>query len=343
MKSRVRHIEGKALVWITRSKFLGIAIVIVMAALGGGPVPALSAQQVTVTLATSPWIGYGPWSIAKDKAIDQKYGVRLNPINLRTHQDYTSGFVSGRVDGGNMSANFALTLLDNKVPFTVVLIEDASYTADAIVAGAGIKSIKDLVGKKVAFEDGSTSDILIRNALAKNSLSLKDIQHVSMPASDAGAALLAGRVDAAVTYEPYISAALGQGKGYKIIYSGADDPGLISDVLVLHNGFLQKHNDVAVSLARIWDEAVNFLDKDPASGRKIIADAVQADPAKLKSAFDGLKFYNIRESADQLAPGGKYIQAMSSILDILVQQGSVKQRFSFERNVSDQFAKAAAK
>ena len=96
------------------------------------------------------------------------------------------------------------------LPVKIVTLLDFSLSADAIVAGKDIASVADLKGKQVAFEEGTTSDILLNYALASHGMTLADIEPVPMPAADAGSALIAGRVPAAVTYEPYISAARAQ-------------------------------------------------------------------------------------------------------------------------------------
>ena len=44
----------------------------------------------------------------------------------------------------------------------------------------------------------------------------------------------AGRVDVAVTYEPYLQAALEEGDNCEIIYTAAERPGLISDALAVN-------------------------------------------------------------------------------------------------------------
>ena len=41
-------------------------------------------------------------------------------------------------------------------------------------------------------------------------MTIADIQKVPMPAADAGAALIAGKVPVAVTYEPYLTLAMQQ-------------------------------------------------------------------------------------------------------------------------------------
>src|SRR5207253_7652240 len=123
-------------------------------------------------------------------------------------------------------------------PIKLVARIDVSMTADAMITDGSVASIADLKGKQVAFEEGTTSDILLNYALAQNGMSIADIQKVPMPAADAGSALIAGKVPVAVTYEPYLTLAMQQNKKVKMIYSAGEDPGLISDVFVVRDEFL---------------------------------------------------------------------------------------------------------
>ena len=50
------------------------------------------------------------------------------------------------------------------LPVKIVLLLDVSMQADAILAGKDVATIKDLKGKPVAFEEGTTSDILLSYA-----------------------------------------------------------------------------------------------------------------------------------------------------------------------------------
>ncbi len=302
---------------------------------------AVEEAPVTVTIGTQPWIGYGPWWIAKERGMDRAHGIDLRLVNFTTDQDLNSALAAGRMDGANMATHTSLILLSNDLPITVVLIEDTSTTADAVIAGVGVDSIADLAGKQVAFEEGATSDILLRHALEEAGMGIEDIRVVPMPAADAGAAAIAGRVEAAVTYEPYLSAALAEDPSFKIIYSGQDAPGLISDVLAFPDAFLEQHADVAEELLRVWEEALGFLEANPEEGRGIIARAVEADPAELASAFDGVQFFHLADSASDLAPGGAFRESMASILDVLVGQGAVEASFPFDQAVTERFAAAA--
>ncbi len=155
-------------------------------------------------------------------------------------------------------------------------------------------------GKQVAFEEGTTSHILLNYALAQNGMTLDDIQKVPMPASDAGSALIAGKVPVAVTYEPYLTLAMQQNPKVKMLYSAGENPGLISDVFVVREDFLAEKPGQVLALLKAWDASVADYVKDTAGGRAIISEAVGAKPEELATAFDGVKYFTVAENKTQL-------------------------------------------
>ena len=89
-----------------------------------------------------------------------------------------------------------------------------------------------------------------------------------MPASDAGSALIAGQVPVAVTYEPYLTIAHGSRTRIKLIYSAGENPGLICDVFVVRDEFLNKRPGQVLALIKSWDAALQITMPTPtAAGR----------------------------------------------------------------------------
>jgi NitT/TauT family transport system substrate-binding protein len=255
------------------------------------------AKPAVVRIGTQPWIGYGPWWIAKEKGIFEKYGLQVELVDFVEDKEVNAAFASGDMDAANLATHTALKLYASGLDLKLILIEDASYQADAVIAPSSITSIADLKGKKVAYEEGTTSDLLINYALSQNGLTLADIEPIFMPASDAGSTLIAGQVDVAVTYEPYISAALAGNSDLKVLYSAAERPGLISDVLVINPKLDPK---TATALLKVWDEALAFYKSNPDEAKAIIAAAVGSAPEELQTAFDGVQFYSLAESKAEL-------------------------------------------
>ncbi len=68
-----------------------------------------------------------------------------------------------------------------------------------------IKTIKDLKGKKVAFQKASIGHYLLLKALEKNGLKLSDVESVYLPPPDANVAFNQGKVDAWFIWEPFVT------------------------------------------------------------------------------------------------------------------------------------------
>ena len=248
-----------------------------------------------------PWLGYGPWQIAAKKGFFAQHGLKdVQIINFTQDKDINAALASGQLEGSNIATHTALAMVAAGLKIKVVMLEDLSMAADAILAGKDIGSIADLKGKQVAFEQGTTSDILLNYALQKNGMTMKDVTPVPMPASDAGGALIAGRVPVAVTYEPYISIARGQNKDIKLLFTAGEDPGLISDVFVVSEAALKARPGQVAALLRAWNDAVAFYGQNTKEGQAIISESVGAKPEELETGFAGVKFYSLAENKAQL-------------------------------------------
>jgi len=277
------------------------------------PAADAPAEPIKVRIGTQPWIGYGPWWIAQENGIFEKYNLDVELVDFIQDQDVNAAFASGRMEAANLATHTAIKLYSTGLDLRIVLLEDVSTAADAILAGPEIATIADLKGKQVAYEEGATSDLLLNYALQQNGLTIDDITRVPMPASDAGAALISGNVEIAVTYEPYISEAIKQNGDIKKLYLASERPGLISDVLAVSGAFIKENPEAVRLLLNAWDEALQFYKDNPEEAQAIIATAVGSEPADLKTAFDGVDFYDLaRNQAELEGEFGRIVQDVAS-------------------------------
>lgn len=70
-----------------------------------------------------------------------------------------------------------------------------------------LKEVKQLKGKKVAFQKGSGSHFLLLVALQKAGLSMRDITPIYLAPAEARAAFVSGKIDAWVVWDPYFASA----------------------------------------------------------------------------------------------------------------------------------------
>lgn len=258
-------------------------------------------ESGTFRMGIEPWLGYGPWRIAAADGIFEANGLDVEITNFDTDDQINAAFAAGKLDGTNIATHTALRFAASGLPIKIVLLEDQSLEADAILAHGDVGSVKDLAGKSVAFEEGTTSDILLSYALAENGMTKSDIKIVPMAAANAGAAFIAGKVDAAVTYEPYLTTALKQDPDAKLLYTAGEDPGLVSDVFVVSDETLEQKPGQIAALVKSWGEAVEAYEADPEAGQAIIEESVGASPGDLKTAFEGVKFYDLAENREELS------------------------------------------
>jgi NitT/TauT family transport system substrate-binding protein len=255
-----------------------------------------------IKMGIEPWLGYGQWHIAAKKYFFKAQGLgKVEIVNFNTDADINAALAAGQLQCGNIATHTAMNFIAAGLPLKIVALLDISKTADAMISDGSVTDIKGLKGKQVAYEEGTTSDILLNYALSQNGMTIADVQKVPMPASDAGSALIGGKVPVAVTYEPYLTLAMQQNKAVKMVYSAGENPGLISDVFVVREEFLKEKPGQVVALLKAWDAALADYRKDMPGGRAIIAEAVGAKPEELATAFDGVVYYSLAENKTELA------------------------------------------
>jgi len=261
----------------------------------GGAAPAV--EDGKFTMGIEPWLGYGGWLVADKQGYFASEGLKQVSISsFNTDDEINAALVSGQLDGANIATHTAMRLKSEGTAITVVALLDQSNDADAIIAKTDITSVADLKGKKVAFEKGTTSDLLLNAALAKSGLTIADVEPVAVPAADVPQALASGQVDVGVTYEPYITPFLQDNKGFASLYAAKEIPGIISDVFVVRDEVLKSKPGQVQALIASLGKAIDYYGTNTADAQAIITAGVGSSPGDLDLAFKGVKFYSVAEA-----------------------------------------------
>lgn len=258
-------------------------------------------EDGTFQMGIEPWLGYGGWLVAEKQGLFANNGIDVKIATFTTDDEINAALVAGKLDGANIATHTALRLKSEGTPITIVTLLDQSNGADAIIAKKTIKSIADLKGKKVAYEQGTTSDLLLNAALAANAMTLADITPVKLPAADVAAALQSGQVDVGVTYEPYITPFLAKNTDFASLYPASNIPGIVSDVFVVRDDVLKSKPGQIHGLLVSLGEAIDSYNVNPKAAQDIISTGVGAKPGELDLAFKGVKLYTTAEAKALLA------------------------------------------
>lgn len=260
---------------------------------------ASAAEAKTLKLAHSTWVGYGPFYVARDKGFFKEEGVDVELTIMEDTPLKMGAFLAGQVDMVASTADEFPTYLKPGKVIRYILAVDNSKGGDGIAASKEIKTVADLKGKKVAFEQGSVSQFFLNAVLKEAGLSQADVEAVNMTATDAGTAFAAKQVDAAVTWEPALSQGATSPHGHLLI-SSADKPGLICDVVAVTPETMEAHKAELQGFVRAWYRALDFVAKNPDEAYALMAKGVGGwleKPEDFKATVAGIEYLDRAKNA----------------------------------------------
>jgi len=164
-----------------------------------------------------------------EKFVPAGYTVEVIPFESPT--DGKNAVLTGTVD--TCIHGIAAFLLGAAAGEPVLIVANANNKGMAVIAGVntGIKTIKDLKGKRVAIWPGSTQEAVILERLRMEGMSIKDIQPIRLQFSDHPAALARGDIDAYVGAEPAPGISLANGTGQLVEYPYSTPIGSLNMIL----------------------------------------------------------------------------------------------------------------
>jgi NitT/TauT family transport system substrate-binding protein len=248
----------------------------------------------------SDWPGYTSWEIGKVKGIFKKNGVDVELVWFPVYTDSLTAVNTGKLDGNLQTWSDLMAPLAEGIDLKVVQVLDNSFGNDAIVAKPGIESVKDLKGKTVGTELATVDHFMLLKALAMNGMTEKDIKYTNLTVGDAAAAFIAGKIDAAAIWQPWIAQIQREGKG-KVIFSSADMPGLIPDIVVLHKKVIDERPEDVQAMVKSYFEIVDFIRTNEDEAVAIMAKVVEQPPADYKAFMPGTKFFDLEQNLNAFA------------------------------------------
>ena len=253
-----------------------------------------------IKLGMSTWLGYAPLYLAKEKGFFQKRGIEVEVVVIESPADRRAAFAADRIQGmaTTVDTHVMTAAAENPIALKQVLALDDSHGGDGMVAKKEIKTIKDLKGKTVAAQLGAGASYFWLNyVLSQNGMKLTDLKTVDMKAGDAGAAFVAGKVDAAVTWEPWLSRAKETPFGH-VLLSSDQTPGIIVDSLAFKPDFLKKRAEDVKKIVAAWNEAVQLAAENPTEADAIMAKFTGQKPEEFTKEKTGVRFYGQKENKE---------------------------------------------
>jgi len=199
-------------------------------------------------IASSPWPGYEPIYLARDLGLLASDTFRV--IELPSSNITWQAFGNGSVELATLTLDETLTLLDSGRKVRILLVLDMSHGADAVVASPAIRTLADLRGKRIAISNIPLGYYMLYRLLDAAKLTPADVEVLPLPEDMHEKWYRSGKVEAAITFEPFRSRLVAAG-GHTL-FDSSRIPDEIFDLLLVSEEVYRERKAEICQLGRQW-------------------------------------------------------------------------------------------
>lgn len=317
-----------------------IVILIAAVVVIGGTVAYFKMQKTStnkITVGVHSWPGGGMVYIGDKMGFFKEEGIEIDIKKIENFDTKRASLVSGQIDV-DVANTLDQLLIYNETGFNaqIIGITDQSNGGDGLVSSDSITDIHQLVGKTIAYAEASPSDFFLRYILKANNIDLKSVKF--KPVADpqiAGNAVIARQVDAAVTYEPWLSQA-GKEKGLHVLVDTKKYPTLIPGLLIVNGDKVTADKELYEKFLRAWFKSADYYYSHKEESQKIISEGMGM---KIEDVRDILSVVDIetkdlnRKLIDKSTPNNLF-DLLSNINVFWKENGFIKKDLNTENMVN---------
>jgi NitT/TauT family transport system substrate-binding protein len=266
-------------------------------------------------------------------------GGRFEYVKYNGWPEIKESLMTGRLQAAYMLAPLVMDLAMTRIKVKVVSLGHRSGAVIMVRSDSPFRRFDDLRRKRIAVPSRFAVDYLyLRKMLAREGMTVKDIELVEMAPPDMPAALYAKAIEAYATGEPF--GAVAQRAGYARLLSMTRDewPNYMCCVLTVREELIRDDRARVQELVNYVQGAGTWLDASPANreaGVRIAAGPrfFNQDPAVLRFVMEN--------PADRVTYGDLRLirSEFEEMLDMSLEAGTLKRRGRFEEYVDDSFVR----
>ncbi|WP_159980480.1 MULTISPECIES: putative urea ABC transporter substrate-binding protein [unclassified Novosphingobium] len=289
-----------------------------------------SAKRTEFNIGWSIYAGWMPWPYAQQAGIVKKwadkYGIKINIVQVNDYVESVNQYTAGKLDGVTVANMDALTIpAAGGKDTSAIIVGDYSNGNDGILM-KGSGDLKSIKGKQVNLVELSVSHYLLARGLSSVGLSMSDVKTMNTGDADIVGAFASPDVTAAVAWNPQLSTMKAQ-PGAKEVFSSADIPGEILDLLVVDTATLKANPNLGKALAGIWYDTVALMKRQDAEGkaaRSGMAKLAGATPEAFDSQLTTTYLYADPKAAVAATSAPALVTTMTRVRDFSFSKGLFK-------------------
>lgn len=272
------------------------ALAAIVVSTGAGLAAPSSASADTLHIGYSDWPGWVAWQVAIDKGWIKDAGVDAK-FEWFDYSASMDAFSAGKLDADMVTNGDALVMGGNGAKSIMIMLTDYSNGNDIIVGKPGTKSLADLKGKKVGIEVGLVEHLLLVDGLQKMKIPEDSVTLVNAKTNETPQVLSSGSVAAIGAWQPIAGEAMKGDPGAHPLYTSAQQPGLIYDVIAVKPESYAAHKADWTKLVGVWDKVVKYIadPKTQPDALKIMAARTGVTPEAYGKFLHGTKLLTMAE------------------------------------------------
>lgn len=257
-------------------------------------------------------------------------GINIKWVQFDSGRDVNTAIASGSIDLGLAGSVPVAIGLASKLEYQVYFLHDiiGDNEALAVRKDAGIASVKDLAGKKVAVPFGSTTHFSLLSALKKEGLDSASVTILDLQPPDILAAWQRKDIDAAFVWQPTLAKLTADGGTILTSAKVLSEQGIITaDVGVVRKAFAEKYPDFLKQYVSVLDEAIALYRNKPEDAAKALAPILSASESESLAQMNELVWLTSAEQREQQYLGEGIGSGFGSVLketgDFLLEQKTI--------------------
>jgi NitT/TauT family transport system substrate-binding protein len=262
------------------------------AASGGTSSSGTSTKLTPVTIGTVPSASALPALVAQHAGLFKQVGLDAKIQLIGTPSNSYPSLIANKIQVLMGTATTTITFNGNGAPVNIVADQEVeSTTADddffrvLALKKSGIKSVKDLAGKKVAVGQlNSLGTLTVSGALMKAGLSPNAAKFVEIPFPNQLAALKSGQVDAMWQGEPFVTQSKSKADLNVVCSCGyLTQPQIPVGAVTMTTPYEKQHPEVVTAMRKVMPLAYKYVQEHQDEARGLLKDFLKVDDATAKN------------------------------------------------------------
>ncbi|MCP3966548.1 MAG: ABC transporter substrate-binding protein [Lentisphaerae bacterium] len=274
-----------------------------------------------------------------------KDGIKVKFHDITDGLKQAKAAATGKVDiCGSVNTTSIIMATGQNIKLNIIrAVCNATDIVALMTTNPNIKSVKDLKGKTIACVSKCTMHQMLLEALARNNMTIEDVNYIPMTNAETYNAMFTGKVDAAILNT--VEMVNAKKRGARVLTTGK---GLMRIKLVVaaNESFAQKHPDWVGKYVKVQNEAMEFIKNHKHEALQLGAEDIGISYQDAEWLYNNTNLINTLDKDD--------VNSLKEDIDFLFQQKLIPKKVNilseaaavdiyFENFVRDQISICAVR